>query len=748
MARNGSCGTFGVLRDLSSALIAGVLLGLVPFAATAADPVKRADAAPRIGLALSGGGARGAAHIGVLKVLEELHVPVHCIAGTSMGSIVGGAYASGQTPEQMERVIAGTNWGEVFTDRPPRAEISMRRKADDFKNLYAPEFGVSEGLTLPKGVIAGVSVENFLRRLTQSAAQVTDFSQLPIPFRAVAADIATGEEVVMSKGSLAEALRASMSLPGIVPPVERDGRLLVDGGIANNLPISVVRNLCADVVIAVNIGTPPMKREEIGSALTVVGQLMNLLGKTTVDQQISTLKPSDVLISPDLGDIASTSFEQTSEAVRIGEAAARAMSDALRRYSIPADRYAELRQRQQRTSEELGTVAGIRFEGLERTNEAVLRALVRSKPDEPLTEEVLSEDLRRIYGRGDFEGVDYRIQQEDDGRYLVFRANEKSWGPDYLRFGFSFATDFQSEHFFNLAVNYKRTWLNRLGGEWNNDIQLGRDTHLLTEFYQPLNEANNVFVSTYGWLQRTNRGVFVEDDRVAEYNTRELRLGADLGLNIGTWGTARAGAMWRKIRAEVDTGSPLLPEGDREVSGFETAFLVDQLDRPYLSRSGYFLDVRGTHPRTALGADASYDRLSARGMASRSWGPHTLNLTMMYGTDFHSDVPPFDAFTLGGPFRLSAYPIDRFAGRQYSFGRLMYYNHAFKLPSPLGSGFYLGASLEAAEVKRQYTVSGDTGGLWSASLFLAADTFMGPAFVGFGVGEGGERSFYLLFGVP
>ncbi len=734
-----------VCRYLAPALLALLTLCAARAATAAEMPTHEG---PRIGLALSGGGARGAAHIGVLKVLEDLRIPVHCIAGTSMGSIVGGAYASGLTPKQMEELIVGTNWSEVFTDRPPRAEISIRRKADDYKNLYAPEFGVSEGVTVPKGLIAGVSVESFLREVTQSAAQITDFSLLPIPFRAVAADIATGEEVVMSEGSLAEALRASMSLPGVVPPVERDGRLLVDGGIANNLPIDVVRNLCADIVIAVDIGTPPMKREEIGSALTVVGQLINLLGQYTVNEQKRSLKQGDILISPELGDIASTSFERQAEAVRIGEAAARAAADELRRYSIPEARYAELRRTQQPTEYQLGVVDEIRFEGLERTNAAVLRGLVQSQPGQPLTEDEIAGDLRRIYGRGDFEGVNYRIVEDDGRRALVFLPHEKSWGPDYLRFGVALASDFDSEHYFNALINYKKTWLNRLGAEWSTDLQIGRDRSLLTELYQPLNEANDLFVSGYGYLARSVRGVFVDDDRVAEYDTREQRLGLDLGLNFSTWGTARTGLMWRDVRADVDTGAPTLPEGDMRASGFHVAFVTDQLDAPYLSRSGYYLEARGLFPRSGLGADRSYDRMLLRATGVKSFGAHTFNLATFYGTDFHSDMEPFDAFVLGGPLRLSAYPIDRFAGREYAFGRLMYYNQAIKLPSPLGTGLYLGASLEAAEVKRQFTESGSSGGLWSASVFLAADTFLGPIYFGYGRGKGGEDSVFFFIGVP
>jgi NTE family protein len=227
---------------------------------------------PRIGLALSGGGARGAAHIGVLKVLEALRVPVHCVSGTSMGSVVGGAYSAGVTPAEMEQIILKTDWADVFVDRPPRGEIAIRRKADDYKNLFAPEFGFRNWtILLPKGVVAGVTIESFLRDLSSAATGIGEFEKLPIPFRAVAADIETGQQVELARGSLMQAMRASMAIPGAVSPVEIDGRMLVDGGIANNLPIDVVRKMCADVVIAVNISTPALGREEITSALSIIG---------------------------------------------------------------------------------------------------------------------------------------------------------------------------------------------------------------------------------------------------------------------------------------------------------------------------------------------------------------------------------------------------------------------------------------------------------------------------------------------
>ena len=293
--------------------------------ALAADPTPGAQ--PRIGLALSGGGARGIAHVGVLKVLEEMRIPVHCVTGASMGSIVGGAFAAGTPPSKLEQIVLEANWNEIFRDQPPRDEISMRRKADDYKTLFAPELGLKDGsLALPKGLVAGVSIEGFFRVLGEPASGIDDFSKLPIPFRAMATDIETGDSVVLDRGSIAQAMRASMAVPGALAPVEINGRLLVDGGIANNLPIDEARKLCADVVIAVNISTPPLKRDELTSALSVTGQLINFLGKQTVDQQLKSMGSGDVLIQPGLGDITAGSFERAADAIRIGEEATRAMA--------------------------------------------------------------------------------------------------------------------------------------------------------------------------------------------------------------------------------------------------------------------------------------------------------------------------------------------------------------------------------------------------------------------------------------
>jgi NTE family protein len=737
------------LRALAGAAAFAVLVTFAPGLGAQTAPVAVPSTAPRIGLALSGGGARGIAHVGVLKVLEELRVPIHCVTGTSMGAIVGATFAAGTPPAELEKIVLGADWDTIFRDRPPREEIAVRRKIDDYKTLWAPTFGVKDGkLALPKGAIAGVSIESFFRVMTTTAIGISDFDKLPIPFRAMATDIETGAPVVIDHGSVAQAMRGSMSVPGAMSPVEIDGRLLVDGGIANNLPIDEARKLCADVVIAVNISTPPLKRNEITSALSVVGQLINFLGKQTVDDQLKSLGKQDVLIAPDLGDISAITFERSADAIRIGEQATRAMADSLKRYSLPPEEYAALRATQVAAHKALGTVDEIRVEGLERTNPEVVRAMIESKPGEPLSEDKIGADLRRIYGRGDFESIGYHITGDGGPRAMVIEPREKSWGPDYLKFGLGLASDFKGDNQFNLLVQYKKTWLNRLGGEWLTEGQVGQDTHLFSEFYQPVTASGHWFVAPSLLVGRTTRGVFAGDDKVADYQVRSKQVGLDTGAVLGTWGQLRGGAVWTRVNAGIDTGSPVLPSVNETTAGLRAGLFIDQTDHAFFPTQGFAALGTAYAAMTSFGSTVNYQRLEGVVRGAQSWGPHTLSYWVSGGTDLGSNMPAYESFTLGGPLRLSAYRINQFAGREFEFGRLMYYHRTFALPDLLGSGVYVGGSAEVGRMTKRFDDLHSEGALWSASVFLGADTVAGPAYLGFGFGQSGNWSIYMLLGSP
>jgi NTE family protein len=704
---------------------------------------------PRIALALSGGGARGIAHVGVLKALEELRVPVHCVVGTSMGAIVGGTFAAGRSMQEMESIVLAADWSEIFRDAPPRRETAVRRKVDDYKPLFGFELGLRDGaVALPKGVIAGVSIESFFRQMAQPAAEVTDFDKLPVPFRAIATDLETGAAVVLGRGSVAQAMRASMSVPGAIAPIEIDGRLLVDGGLADNLPIDEARRLCGDVVIAVNISTPPLRRDQITSAGSVTAQMINFIGLQTVKEQLRNLTPKDVLIAPDLGDISASRFDRSRDAIRIGEEATRAMAQQLQRYTLPPDQYAALRARQRADATPYFTVEAIRVEGLNRTNPAVVERLVESAPGQPLTEEKVATDLRRIFGTGDYEAISYRIAGGEGGpRAMLIEPTEKSWGPDYLRFGLALASDFAGDNQFNVMLQYRRTWLNRLGAEWVSEAQIGQHTFFRTEWYQPLSETGRWFVAPSFYSGVLTRGVFIDQDKVADYRTTVIEAAIDGGARLGTWGELRAGIVRSNVHARVDTGSTLLPSVRETTAGLRAALFIDQTDQAWFPREGYGATGSAYRATTGLGSDLTYSRVELSGRAATSWGPHTFNLAAAGGTALDSDMPVYESFTLGGPLRLSAYRLDQFAGRQYAFGRLLYYNRTIALPELLGSGVFVGASAEIARITDRAGGLPAGGTLWSASTFLAAVTFLGPGYLGVGVGPG-RWSVYLLLGAP
>ena len=525
--------------------------------------------------------------------------------------------------------------------------------------------------------------------------------------------------------------------------------MLVDGGIANNLPINQARQLCGDVIIAVNISTPALLRKDLTSALAVALQLVNFLGKNTVDEQLKSLGPGDVLIEPDLGNISAASFDQSKEAIQIGAAATHKLAGSLSRYSLPPEQYAAFQARQVASAKELGTVAEIRFEGLARTNPDVLRSMIETKPGEPLSEVTINNDLQKIYGRGDFEGVNYRILGDAGPRAMVITPTEKSWGPDYLRFGLGLATDFQGDNQFNVLVQYRKSWINQLGGEWLTEVQVGQDTHLFSEWYQPLNDGRVWFGSLYGVVGQTTRGVFNGDDQIATYLIGSARAGVDLGATFGTTGAIRIGPQWTQVDARVDVGDPVLPSVKELTAGGRVAFVIDQLNHPWFPEEGYAANVNYYGASTALGSAINYQRLQANGNFAFSWGSNTINLYAAGGTDFNSNMPAYESFALGGPLRLSGFRLNQFSGHEFAFARAMYYRRIFPLPDLLGSGVYAGASAEVGNIRaRSDSLLPSSGTLYSGSVFLGANTFAGPAFFGAGLGTGNAFSLYLLLGVP
>ncbi len=454
---------------------------------------------PRIGLVLSGGGARGAAHVGVIEILEELQIPVDFVVGTSMGAIVGGLYASGYSPEEMSAIIREADWAELMSDAPPRNELWFRRRQDNREFQVDLEFGWKDGSpVLPPGLILGRNVESFLEQLTLPVAGVENFDHLRIPYRCVATDLADGSAVVFEDGNLAKAIRASMSLPGIFAPVEHEGRMLVDGGAVDNIPIDVARKLGADIVIAVDISTPLGEVASNSSPLSVFGQVIGILMSKNRENAMSLITDKDVSITPALGDISVLAFDRTVEAIELGRDAADGARSQLKPLGVEELDWNDFLESQRRPERRPLRVRNISIDRQTRLSAAILRHFSALREGELLDADALERTRIQLGGIGLFEGIEVDVvpvpgsTEEAD---VVLRPIEKSWGPNYLRFGLGISSDWSGDGEFDFGFQHTLTPLNEYGGEWRNEVLVGTRTRIFTELYQPLDSKLRWFVA-------------------------------------------------------------------------------------------------------------------------------------------------------------------------------------------------------------------------------------------------------------
>ena len=419
------------------------LTALLACPCLAQQPQGTGASRPKIGLVFSGGGARGMAHAGVLKVLEELRIPIDYIAGNSIGALVGGCYAYGYSPAELDEILTGIDWPEVMKDGFKRQDLVFRRKQDDLNFLMQIALGYRDwDFQVPKGFLYGQRSRNILRFLTPSSYKITHFDDLNVPFRAVATEIATGKEVILESGSLPVAMSASMAIPGAFAPVTIDGRDLVDGMVVNNIPIELVREMGADVVIAIDIGTPLMTAEEITGLLQVTGQMVSILMQKNVDEQLATLTDKDIRISPDLGDITSTSFARGRDAINIGYEAASAMRAELSEHSVSEEDYQLFLQKQRRKPEVYPVIDRLILVNNSPLADGVITSMMDTREGGVLDPDKLAADIHRIHGRDDFELVTWELEEMNGATELRLIADEKSWGPNYVKLGLNFEYDF------------------------------------------------------------------------------------------------------------------------------------------------------------------------------------------------------------------------------------------------------------------------------------------------------------------
>ncbi len=729
------------------ALATCVLALLVAGDTAAAEP--EPTARPTIGLVLSGGGARGAAHVGVIRVLDELEIPVDYVAGTSMGAIVGGLYASGMSADELEAVIDTADWSELLSDRPPRAQRSFRRKSDDIGFLVDFDLGIDRsGLVFPGGLIQGQNLEIAIRHLTLPVITVDDFDALPIPFRAVATDIVTGEMVVFDSGDLPTAMHASMAVPGVFRPERYQGRILVDGGVANNLPIQVVRDMGADVVIAVDVGFPLLPEAELDSALAITKQMLTILINQRAEAQLSLLGADDILIRPELGDLESQEFQRLVEAKELGAQSAAALASTLARLSVPEAEYAEHRRRvAARRRAEPPVIDRIVVSNESRLSPRVIEARLTDQSGGKLDVEQLESDIADVYGFDTFEKVAYDIGEDGGRTALIVRGTAKRWGPNYLRFGINLEDDFDGGSNYNIAARLTRTEINPRGGELRAELQVGESPRLFAELYQPLDFASRWFVNPQIEFGRTSAGLFDDGKQIAEFRSSVRTLTLEGGRQIGNWGEIRVGVTRLRSSGSLRIGPPELPAGEGDLAALTASFGYDTIDRFSVPRFGTSFGLTWSGSRTDLGSDGDFDLAGLFLLKPQSWGKHTLLHWWNLDTTTRDDTAGVRPFTLGGLFNLSGYAADELDGAHAGMARLLYYRRLNEQNLPwLETPVYIGASLEAGNVwQRRGDIAFDT--LRTAgSVFIVFDSLLGPLYLAYGAAEDGRRSAYLFLG--
>ena len=747
-------GKLSLRLGLAGALVASWLWGEMA-AATPDAPLTR----PRICLVLSGGGARGMAHIGVLKVLEDLKIPIDCIAGTSMGAIVGGLYASGMTVQQIDNTMRSVDWQEAFRDAPPRRDLAFRRKQDDRNFLVKLPLGLKHGkVLLPKGFIQGQKLQETLRQLTLPFSNSTDFDLLPTPFRAGATDLETGNAVVMEKGDLAIAMRASMSAPGVFAPVELNGQLLVDGGLAENLPVSVARAMHADILIVSDVSFPLQSRAALDSALSISNQMLAILVRKDSDRQRASLSPRDILIEPNLGSATATDFAAPTTVIARGESAARDATPQLSAYSVGETAYRDYLARRATREPGLPPIKFVRVDEQSKRYEKTIMAVMQPLVGKPLDLDQVGRRMTELYGLGNFETLDYTLVDEpaatgggtDEDSGLEVRARRKSWGPNYLRFGLNLEDDFQGNSRYNAATRFVLTELDELGAELLTDVQIGSDTKIASEFYQPLNASRTWFVAPSARIEARDLLIYNNDVEVADFRDREAEADLDFGRELGNWGEIRLGYHRTNGATRVRLGDPDLVESQYNLGEYFFKFSYDRLDNVHFPREGQTFSLQWDANRTNLGADNASDKVQADWLMARSSGRNTVLLWTSAGSTLDGAFRPNalpEFYSLGGFFNLSGLAPSSLYGPHYAIARAIYFR---KIGSG-GEGFfefpaYLGMSLELGNT---YEHRGDISYASThkdASVFLAFDTFLGPVYLGTGYDQLGNSAFYLFLG--
>jgi len=703
----------------------------------------------KIGLVLGGGGALGLAHIGVLRVLEEQKIPIDYIAGTSMGAIIAGMYASGMSPDEIEQSFLNLNWWDVLKDRSPYPFLDYRKKMD-YERFMGLEFGIKKsGVVFPPGMSYGQKLNNVLETFAINAAGIVDFDQLNIPYRALATDLISRKSIVLKSGNLAMAMRASMAVPGAFTPVRTlDGKILVDGGVLDNIPVDVVKKMGADIIIAVDVGASSAKldtTEDFQSLLSVTARTYSLMKRPNEEKQ---LKNATIIIAPDLNKHSASQFHKVSEIIPCGYAAANRIKKELNAYAVDEKSFQRYLKKQRKNLKKELQITKINVAGETRVPLSSIKNRIKTKPG-PFNIKSIQNDLSRIHGMGDFQTVTYEIEPTTNGYELVYIPIEKFWGPGYLRFGTRIDLTTDSTLLWSVLLNYTQTQLNDLNGEFLIDLEFGGYRRMTrTEWYQPITTDGRFFIApSFLYFNEDSDFYSPSTHRPAADITEEQIYGRfDLGISFSEYGEARIGLQGGEAEASGTSGFFVLPKEKDTVIGPRASIRIDQLDAPTFATSGYQISLDSFFSISDLGASKNWSTVEFSAKKPFSIGSHTLVPAISLGSCLGTDLPFYALFNVGGFNSFAGMAPYQLRGSYYGVGSLGYLYKISQLPPTLGGGLFFISRIDVGNAWYNSNEVSLEDISYGGLIGFGAHTIFGTCFLAIGKAESIDPCLYFSLG--
>jgi NTE family protein len=730
-----------------------IAVWLLILTAPAVALAQQGPARPRIGLALGGGSARGLAHIGLLQWFEEHRIPIDVIAGTSMGGLVGGSYATGLSPDEIRTVLETADWTLIFQGESPFADKNFRRKQDDRAFPSKLHFGLKGGLRLPSGLNEGQQVDLLLDAITLQYSEVASFDDLPTPFRCVASDLVSAQPVVLKDGSLSLAMRATMSLPGVFIPVRVGNHVFVDGGIFDNIPADVARAMGADIVIAVSVGGSDVAGQATPassySIFSVLGQMVDAMMSGNTRRG---LVAADLVIRPAVDDVGSMDFRATKEIAALGYQAAETHSAELLKYALDEPAYAAFRAaREARRRRDAIVPRAIEVEGVPPVSQEMIRARLAPHLNVPVDVAALARDITRLGGSDRYETIGYRIVAGPDGQVLRLNVQPKPYGPPFLNVGIDLTNTSGTNLQLGLGSRFTAFDVAGYGSEARVDVHVGSGFLFGGELYRPVGRSR-WFVAPGANIRQTETELFVEDTAIANYRLTRSSVELDFGYSTGERSEVRLGYEAANVQASVLTGPRLLPEldGREQVARLQATF--DGQDSPTIpsrgtyarGRASYFFNTADLHGEP-LPSAPPFDEVFTTADFAVTWfktvRPRTRVLAAAVGgTAFGASPLPPNSYALGGPFRLGAYNEGQLRTPDFLVGSGGLAREFARLPDVLGGGVFGLVWLESGSAF-------DGAGLrTNVSAAFVIETLLGPMFLGTSVGFDGRYRLYVGMG--